>query len=52
MYEIGFQPVPGHSIVQAAAFFHLFLLIGSFFGLNLFASFMCDTFYSLQVCPT
>ena len=47
-YEIDKQPVTGYSMVQASAFFHLFLLVGSFFGLNLFASFMCDTFYSLQ----
>jgi hypothetical protein len=42
------QPVPGINMIQAALYFHLFLLVGSFFGLNLFASFMCDTFYSLQ----
>ena len=47
-YEEGLQPVAGYSMVQASLFFHFFLLIGSFFGLNLFASFMCDTFYSLQ----
>ena len=42
------QPVPGFSMMQSSLYFHLFLLVGSFFGLNLFASFMCDTFYSLQ----
>jgi len=42
------QPVPGKNMIPAAIYFHLFLLVGSFFGLNLFASFMCDTFYSLQ----
>ena len=42
------QPVPGVGMVTASLYFHLFLLVGSFFGLNLFASFMCDTFYSLQ----
>ena len=42
------QPVPGFSMTQASLYFHVFLLFGSFFGLNLFASFMCDTFYSLQ----
>lgn len=45
---IGVQPVLGYSLMQASLFFHLFMLVGSFFGLNLFASFMCDTFYSLQ----
>ena len=46
--SIGVQPVMGYSLMQASLFFHLFILVGSFFGLNLFASFMCDTFYSLQ----
>jgi hypothetical protein len=44
-YQIDMQPVTGYSMVQASSFFHIFLLVGSFFGLNLFASFMCDTFY-------
>ena len=38
----------GFSTIQATAFFELFVLLGSLFGLNLFAGFMCDTFYSLQ----
>jgi len=42
------QPVIGFSMTVASLYFHVFLLAGSFFGLNLFASFMCDTFYSLQ----
>jgi hypothetical protein len=47
-YEIGYQPVLGYSMIQASAFFHLFVFAGSFFGLNLFAGFVCDTFYSIQ----
>ena len=42
------NPVDGYSKAQAAAFFISFVLLGSLFGLNLFAGFMCDTFYSLQ----
>jgi len=42
------QPVKGAAMTQASLYFHIFLLVGSFFSLNLFASFMCDTFYSLQ----
>ena len=42
------QPVLGYSMGLALVYFHVFLLAGTFFGLNLFASFMCDTFYSLQ----
>jgi hypothetical protein len=42
------QPVNGHSFALASIYFQIFILVGSFFGLNLFASFMCDTFYSLQ----
>jgi hypothetical protein len=47
-YHVDIQPVPGVSMALASLYFHTFLLVGSFFGLNLFASFMCDTFYSLQ----
>ena len=47
-YQIDIQPVSGINIVTASLYFHFFLLTGSFFGLNLFASFMCDTFYTLQ----
>ena len=47
-YDVNLQPVPGFSMSLASLYFHVFLLVGSFFGLNLFASFMCDTFYSLQ----
>lgn len=47
-YQQDMQPVIGYSMAVASLYFHLFLLVGSFFGLNLFASFMCDTFYSLQ----
>jgi len=47
-YQPDLQPVLGYSMSVASLYFHLFLLVGSFFGLNLFASFMCDTFYSLQ----
>jgi len=47
-YLVDVQPVPGINMAVSSLFFHLFLLIGSFSGLNLFASFMCDTFYPLQ----
>lgn len=47
-FQQDLQPVVGYSMTVASLYFHLFLLVGSFFGLNLFASFMCDTFYSLQ----
>ena len=47
-YMPDLQPVEQHSLLWATLFFHIFLLCGSIFGLNLFAGFMCDTFYSLQ----
>eukprot|EP00802_Teleaulax_amphioxeia_P000493 Tamp_00493.p1 GENE.Tamp_00493~~Tamp_00493.p1 ORF type:complete len:2407 (+),score=357.69 Tamp_00493:375-7223(+) len=42
------QPVAGQTMVIASLFFHLFILVGSFFSMNLFISFMCDAFYSIQ----
>jgi hypothetical protein len=42
------QPVPGQNYVIASIYFHSFIMIGSFFSLNLFISFICDAFYSIQ----
>ena len=44
----GIQPVQGQQMFTASSFFHLYILFGSFFSLNLFVSFMCDAFYSIQ----
>jgi len=42
------QPVPGQNHVIASLYFHSFIMVGSFFSLNLFISFICDAFYSIQ----
>ena len=46
--QLNQQPVLGNSMITASIFFHLFILFASFFGMNLFVSFMCDAFYSIQ----
>jgi len=47
-FQAGIQPIPGNQMILSSIFFHIFILFGSLFSMNLLASFMCDAFYSIQ----